>query len=186
MVELLIVVVVLALLTLVSGTTYIATMKTARDGKRKVDLENIRSALEVYRSDKSTYPVLTDKTTGQVYVLRDLLDPSVGKKYITLPTDPTTKLDYHYEPADCTDIGTPIITVCNSYIIATRLENAPKTAPSATCTQLVAPSGKPACIDDSNGSAECNYCLDPYGLLPVSAAQSEDEGVGEIQLPANE
>lgn len=87
LVELLIVVVMLALLTVVSGTAYIATMKTVRDGRRKVDLENIRSALEVYKSDNSTYPIVQGATTKGT-TLGSFLDPTTGKKYLTMPTDP--------------------------------------------------------------------------------------------------
>ena len=182
MVELLIVVVVLALLTLVSGTTYLATMKTARDGKRKVDLENIRSALEVYKSDKSTYPLLTDPITKVDYTLRQILDPSIGKKYITLPSDPKNKLDYYYEPADCTTFASGQ-QVCNSYILAVQLENEPTDSSKDACINLVAPNGKPACTDTAGGSSACNYCLDPYGQLKSSTSTDDsDLNPGEILL----
>jgi general secretion pathway protein G len=177
MVELLIVVVVLALLTLVSGTMYTATMKTARDGKRKVDLENIRSALEVYRSDNSTYPDVTFPTS-----LASVLN--LTKQYITMPTDPKNHLNYYYNSADCQTINS--VNICNSYVLAVRLENPPASVPVA-CSGLTDDStGKDACFDTAGASAQCSYCLDPYGLLPVSATTSEGDGVGEIQLPANE
>lgn len=190
MVELLIVVVVLALLTLVSGVTYVATMKTARDGKRKVDLENIRSALEVYRSDNSTYPYVSYYPL-ETQSLRDILDPSSGKKYISLPTDPKTKQDYFYIAQDCQPING--VQICNSYNLAVTLENYPSsTPPSTTCSTLhpdpTSP-GEYACYDPTITTptrTKCSYCLDPYGLLPVSATTTEGEGVGEIQLPANE
>ena len=182
MVELLIVVVVLALLTLVSGTTYLATMKTARDGKRKVDLENIRSALEVYKSDNSTYPILS-WGPGPSTTLSTYLDPSSGKKYITMPTDPKNHSDYYYVQADCTTF-TSGQEVCNSYILAVSLENPPTTVPPATCSGLKIPDCSVyACKDTTGSPTKCTYCLDPYGQLPVSA---ESDGGEEIPLPANE
>lgn len=182
MVELLIVVVVLALLTLVSGTTYLATMKTARDGKRKVDLENIRSALEVYKSDKSTYPLLIDPVTKVEHTLREILDPSIGKKYITLPTDPKNKLDYYYVPTDCNTF-TSGQEVCNSYILAVKLENEPSATARSVCTTLLASNGKPACTDTAGGSSDCNYCLDPYGQLTGSTSTDDaDLNPGEILI----
>jgi general secretion pathway protein G len=188
MVELLIVVVVLALLTLVSGTTYLATMKTARDGKRKVDLENIRSALEVYKSDNSTYPILSSGP-GPSTTLSTYLDPSSGKKYITMPTDPKNHSDYYYVQADCTTF-TSGQEVCNSYILAVTLENSPSTVPSGTCSGLKTPDGTAyACRDTTGAPTKCSYCLDPYGQISVSASDTQDaiQNPGEtlITLPPN-
>ncbi|MBP6993740.1 type II secretion system protein [Candidatus Woesebacteria bacterium] len=174
LVELLIVVVMLALLTVVSGTAYLATMKTVRDGRRKVDLENIRSALEVYKSDNSTYPVVqTAATKGTT--LKSILDPSSGKKYLTMPTDPKNKSDYYYTEADCATFASGK-TVCNTYILAVALENTSKVAPSTTCTDLKSPDGKTyACLDADSAEAQCTYCLDPYGLVSVSAGSDTGE-----------
>ncbi len=158
LVELLIVIIVLALLTVVSGTAYTATMKTARDGRRKIDLESIRSALEVYRSDYSSYPDVTYPA-----LLSSVLDPEPpAKKYITMPKDPKTKTDYYYIPADCELING--VTICNSYILAVALENDPGNA-SETCVGLTLPSGDSACTDTESNPIACNYCVDPYGQL---------------------
>lgn len=174
LVELLIVVVMLALLTVVSGTAYIATMKTVRDGRRKVDLENIRSALEVYKSDNSTYPIVQGATTKGT-TLGSFLDPTTGKKYLTMPTDPKNNLDYYYTEAGCTTFATGS-TICNSYILATTLENTPKTPPSTACSDLKTPDLKAyACSDAAGAAAQCTYCLDPYGLVPVSAGADTEE-----------
>lgn len=159
LVELLIVIVVLALLTVVSGTAYTATMKTARDGRRKIDLESIRSALEVYRSDHSTYPDTEDGSSS----LASFLETG-SKKYISMPKDPKTKTDYFYSPASCETIGTAI--VCNSYILAVALENDPGNA-SNECSSLSEPTNNNilACKDTAGTAATCNYCVDPYGQL---------------------
>lgn len=158
LVELLIVIIVLALLTVVSGTSYTATMKTARDGRRKIDLESIRSALEVYHSDHSTYP---DTTGGSP--LSGFLETG-SKKYISMPKDPKTKTDYFYSPTSCEPIGA--VTVCNSYILAVALENDPGNA-ADECTSLREPPDNMvfACKDTAGAAAMCNYCVDPYGQL---------------------
>jgi general secretion pathway protein G len=158
LVELLIVIIVLALLTVVSGTAYTATMKTARDGRRKIDLESIRSALEVYRSDHSTYPDTEDGSSS----LASFLETG-SKKYISMPKDPKTKTDYYYIPADCEEINS--VNICNSYILAVALENDPGNPPDE-CTGLFLPTtGDFACRDTENNAAMCNYCVDPYGQL---------------------
>ncbi len=57
LIELLIVLALLSVLITVGITSYIRSQKNARDSKRKVDLENIRQALELYRFDNaSVYP----------------------------------------------------------------------------------------------------------------------------------
>jgi general secretion pathway protein G len=166
MVELLIVVVMLGLLTLISGTAYISTMKTSRDGRRRVDLENIRGALEVYRSDNSTYPYVRHYPSAST-PLSGILDPLSGKKYITMPKDPKTGLDYFYVSTDCSLIGG--VNICNSYILASTLEN-PVTnpVPSANCQAVTVQPGIYACFNPNASPptvTKCSYCLDPYGHL---------------------
>ncbi|MBU3957078.1 hypothetical protein KKI19_02285, partial [Patescibacteria group bacterium] len=82
---------VLAGLALVS---FQGARKTARDGKRKADLEQIRSALEMCYSDANSYPL-----TGQI-------SSSVtcgGKTYlIPTPVDPSTSANYYYSSGGTT------------------------------------------------------------------------------------
>lgn len=56
MIELLIVLGILAILLTTGFTAYTASQRNARDAKRKTDLETIRQALELYKSDKGGYP----------------------------------------------------------------------------------------------------------------------------------
>ena len=97
LVELLIVISIIAVLTLLGATNWIAQQQKARDARRKADLEQIRSALEMYRTDKATYPI------GNQTVLPAALDPksvdpsSTEPTYISpIPKDPKTKLAYTY------------------------------------------------------------------------------------------
>lgn len=89
--ELLITMGIIVLLMGVGVVSYTQTNKKARDSKRKADIESIRSALELYRTDQGQYPTLTvDPGRG------NCIDPSQTSiisgavTYIaTLPTDPT-------------------------------------------------------------------------------------------------
>lgn len=54
--ELLVVISLMGILVAISFSSFSQSRKSARDVKRKADLEQIRSALEIYRSDCKTYP----------------------------------------------------------------------------------------------------------------------------------
>ncbi|MBU2577212.1 type II secretion system GspH family protein [Patescibacteria group bacterium] len=56
LIELLVVITIIGVLISVSFVGFSQARKSARDAKRKADLEQIRSALEIYRNDLKTYP----------------------------------------------------------------------------------------------------------------------------------
>lgn len=56
LIELMIVIVIIAILSSFTIMSYAGQLKRSRDGKRQADLENIRSALEIYRTDCGHYP----------------------------------------------------------------------------------------------------------------------------------
>jgi len=56
LIELLVVISIIGVLMGLLLVSYQGTKKTARDGKRKADLEQIRSALEMYKTDCGSYP----------------------------------------------------------------------------------------------------------------------------------
>lgn len=56
MVELMVVTLIMGLLMSFSVAAIIGAKKASRDTKRKADLEQIRSALEMYKSDENFYP----------------------------------------------------------------------------------------------------------------------------------
>lgn len=80
-------------------------LQKGRDGRRQTDLEAIRSALEIYRSDLGTYPNGT---------------ASLQPTYITtVPTDPKTPASpYPYTPS----CATPPCTVYTKYSLCADLE----------------------------------------------------------------
>jgi general secretion pathway protein G len=59
LIELLVVIAIIAILITVGSVSYTRALRLSRDSKRKTDLEQIRQALETYRSESATgsYPV---------------------------------------------------------------------------------------------------------------------------------
>lgn len=82
LIELLVVIAIMGIIIAVGTISYITALKQSRDTRRKTDLEQIRSALETYRSENGTYP---NSLT--------LLSPTF---MTTVPVDPSTSTDYTY------------------------------------------------------------------------------------------
>lgn len=105
-------IVVLSVIGLLVGGIALSLPKqgsNARDNRRKVDLEQIRAALELYRSDQpnGNYPAST---------------ADLSPTYLSIvPTDPSTSTAYTYvsSPGGCTTAGP---TFCVSYRITANLE----------------------------------------------------------------
>ena len=83
LIEILVAMTIVAVLVSISLVSLQGARKVARDGKRKADLEQIRSALEIYRSEVKTYPGSVNfggslESSGNVYL--DLVpnDPLSG------------------------------------------------------------------------------------------------------------
>ena len=79
LIELLVVITIMAILIGVAAVNYQRTVKLGRDTKRKTDLEQLRQALETYRSENGTYP-----NTGLTGGLNALTPDYIAE----LPTDP--------------------------------------------------------------------------------------------------
>ena len=86
LIELLVVITIIGVLISVGVLSYQSTNKKARDGRRQSDLEQTRTALEIYRSDNGFYP--------------DTLGALVPDYIAKLPIDP--------KPADFNYIYSPI------------------------------------------------------------------------------
>jgi general secretion pathway protein G len=56
LIELLVAATILGILTTIGLASYRVANQKARDGKRKADMEQVRSALEIYRTEEGTYP----------------------------------------------------------------------------------------------------------------------------------
>lgn len=95
LIELLIVVAVIGVLaSVVLSVNFQKQLQKARDGKRKTDIEQIRSALEMCRSDSGSYPTLTSPICGGV------LSCTCGAGTCTylspIPCDPKNAFPYQY------------------------------------------------------------------------------------------
>jgi len=75
LIELIVVMCIISVLAGIGVYSYQGYVLKARDGKRKADLEQIRSALEMYRTDNQTYPATGTQEAA--------LAP-----YLSWPTDP--------------------------------------------------------------------------------------------------
>ncbi|MCX7956064.1 MAG: type II secretion system GspH family protein [Patescibacteria group bacterium] len=124
LIEILVVVTVIALLASVVTVSYVQLNKEGRNNKRKADVEQIRTALEMYKSNNDQYP---DS-------LSSLVSPVVYMS--SIPSDPKSSYFYRYSKISNFD-----------YVIGVYLEGI-----SSSCS-----------ISLNCGSAQCNYCLGPYG-----------------------
>lgn len=136
LVEMLIVVAILTTLITLILPNFVTVRQKGQDSRRRLDLEQIRSALEQYRSTNGYYPTeLSTLTTPVVYIS-------------TLPTDPTPTNTYQFTPlpAGCNNTAG---NYCSDYVVGALLSatSSCTTTPSSTCGSTTA----------------CNYCLGPYG-----------------------
>lgn len=141
LIEILVVATIIGLLAAVAAVSYSSITKSSRDARRKADLEQIRAAIEMYRSNNNTYPssvaVGCSLSTG-------LTDVS-GNTYLSnVPEDPKcTTYTYYYVglPVGCT-------TSCSDYTVGAYLEGT-----TSTCGSTI------SCGTGVN----CNFCQGPYG-----------------------
>ncbi|MBI2009965.1 MAG: type II secretion system protein [Candidatus Chisholmbacteria bacterium] len=97
LIELLVTITIIGLLTSIGVFSYQSTNRKARDGKRIADLEQIRTALEIYRSDKREYPPDLDTLEVEDYIQSLPEDPKptdFGYEYVPDPANPTDPRTY--------------------------------------------------------------------------------------------
>lgn len=112
LIETLIVIAITALLLSVSSVVYTQVSKQSRDARRKVDLEQLRGALEQYRANNNFYP----DSTGNWQALLT----NAATTYIqSIPSDPKGgSYTYVSKPNLCDNTN----TYCNSYTLTATLE----------------------------------------------------------------
>ncbi len=126
---------IIAVLTAIGIVSYSSVNKRSRDVKRKSDLEQIRAALEMYRSDNSQYP---DAGSESVTSAQDLSATLVSTYIPTIPSDPSPTGDYYYQ-------GIVTSGVYSGYCVCALLETIPAGQSESTCTVSL--------------PASCNYGL---------------------------
>lgn len=123
--ELLITVSIIAVLVAIGIASYATINKQSRDAKRKSDIEQIRSALEMYRADNGYYP---STGAGSWTQSSDLSTPLVDTYMPTVPLDPRSTQSYMYRATNTS--GGQYYGYCVSAQLET--EN-----PSDTCTLVL-------------------------------------------------
>lgn len=120
LIEILVTVTIIAVLLAVAAVSYRSINQRSRDARRRSDVEQLRSSLEMYRTDNGSYPsgigwegtwVGTDNS-DLATLLESYLSP--------LPVDPTGGVDgyYFYTPRNCS--GSP--SKCFGYCILSYME----------------------------------------------------------------
>lgn len=108
LIEVLVTVSIIAILSSIGLATFTNSQKRARDARRQADLESVRSALELYRSDNPTLgyttPAGADGTNAKYSNLGALLTTYLS----ALPQDPKNVSPYQYTYAG----GGTTYTVC--------------------------------------------------------------------------
>jgi prepilin-type N-terminal cleavage/methylation domain-containing protein len=79
LIEILVVVTIMATLTAIGMVSYSQISKNSRDGKRKADLEQVRAALVLYRTESGEYPTSVDWST---------MEPIENQISVTSMSDP--------------------------------------------------------------------------------------------------
>lgn len=97
LVELIVVIAIIGILAGLTLTAFTGARKSARDGRRKADLEQVRSALEMCRADTGSYPAGTlvsgnNITCGATTYMRIPNDPGTYRYYYTRMTASSYRL----------------------------------------------------------------------------------------------
>ncbi len=117
LIEILVVATIIGLLASGGIVSYSQFSKQSRDAKRKADLEQIRAALEMYRSNNNQYSPYTGNCSSYAVL-------TGSPKYIeSMPTDPRSNSGYFYY---C-NIST------NDYTLGAYLETGTNTCVAGQC-----------------------------------------------------
>lgn len=102
-IELMVVISIMAILVGAGIVTYTGTNKRSRDARRKTDIEQIRSALEMYRSDNGSYVIQSCTAEPCPIEVADLTElDNYLPKY---PIDPDGTTQYLYYPQNIQLVG---------------------------------------------------------------------------------
>lgn len=92
LIELLVVISIIGILVAMSIFGLSGARASARDAKRKADLEQVRSGIEIYKADFNFYP-----TSAQLNLSSPGTLVGGGNTYLTKPLDPTSPTaNYRY------------------------------------------------------------------------------------------
>lgn len=94
LIEVLVAVTIIAVLVSIGVVSYGSVNKRSRDAKRKGDVEQLRSALEMYRSDNGYYP---NAGSGSWTDASSLSTTLVSMYLPGVPADPKSTQTYRYQ-----------------------------------------------------------------------------------------
>lgn len=94
--EMLVVMAIMGIILTVSAVSYLTIQQKGRDSRRQTDIEQLRTALEVYRSQTGAYPsIAADNTWANASNLNNVLvTPGYMQK---IPSDPQQSATYPYQ-----------------------------------------------------------------------------------------
>ena len=115
LIEMIVVITIITMLIGGSALGYGRYQRNARDARRKSDLEQIRAALELYRSNtiNGNYP-----SSYYAPGWQNSISPYFGNSVSNIPKDPSTKVDYVYKSVPTWCSG----SACASYNLYANLE----------------------------------------------------------------
>lgn len=108
LIELLVVISIIAILIAVGSVSYAKAVALSRNSRRKTDLEQIRQALETYRSENSLYPADTDTLQSDGFITTIPTDPKAGVSGFTYTYTRTSNTTYTL----CAQLENPITSYC--------------------------------------------------------------------------
>ncbi|KKU88007.1 hypothetical protein A3A64_00020 [Candidatus Gottesmanbacteria bacterium RIFCSPLOWO2_01_FULL_48_11] len=123
LIEILVAATILAVLAAIGLVSYGKINQRSRDSKRKSDVEQLRSALEMYRLDNGYYP---NTGTGNWTDTSGLSTPLVSTYMPAIPSDPKTTQVYRYKATNVS--GGNYYGYCLSALLESEAD------PAETCT----------------------------------------------------
>lgn len=150
LIELLIVIVIITILGGISLFALQGTRSSARDAKRKADLEHIASGLELFKADCTYYPY-SFPSPGNPLTGSECTPPNNNIYIQAIPDDPDSSRDYRYAALGCVaNPSPPPDFFCPRFRVWAALESQP--TPTL-------PPGCPAPIPSCGSGYTCNYCV---------------------------
>lgn len=146
LVELLVVIAILSILLSVGLSAYASSQRLSRDAKRKTDLEQVRIALEIYKSENGSYPVAATGyvENGSPSLKTALSSPVPYINSNNFPHDPRPNRYYYYYKVDPAAAGSN-----KTYVVCGYLEDK-RVGVDADC-------GVSGAICSSDAVTQCNY-----------------------------
>jgi type II secretion system protein G len=134
--EILIAIAIIAILTAIGIVSYTSINKNARNTKRRSDIEQIRSAFELYRADNGFYPKRSTavEMKSTKILLSNPVDPPFDTYMSSIPTDPKG-LDYYFKVTDLYS------SEYYGYCIAAAMETSDDTIDSTCDVSISLPAG---------------------------------------------